>query len=121
MGVLVHARFDDPKETANGVLTLTLSRTGVRMEVNVQLGAVSVTNPDPTSNALPEVDVYENGQVSRIRPSSLSPNVTPMPHGPRLSTPRKRNETTSFALLPPWIGLRQAPLWISSPRCRPSG
>jgi hypothetical protein len=51
MGVLVHPRFDDPIELANGVVTLTLSPArGDRPEtatmlVNVQHGALSVANP----------------------------------------------------------------------------
>lgn len=59
MGVLVHARFDDDLELANGVFTLTLREgdagVGAEMEINTQLGAQSVTNPVPGSGALPEV------------------------------------------------------------------
>jgi hypothetical protein len=51
MGVLVHPRFDDPIEKANGVVTLTLMpargnqpETAI-MLVNVQAGALSVANP----------------------------------------------------------------------------
>ncbi|MFT7580113.1 MAG: hypothetical protein ACI9MR_001780 [Myxococcota bacterium] len=57
MGVLVHPRFDDPKELANGVITYYLSRynDSTRLIINVQDGAISVTNPDGTS-ALPEID-----------------------------------------------------------------
>ena len=84
MGVLVHARFDDDKELANGVLTFTLLPDGhsneAELEMNVQLGAVSVTNPVPGSGALPEVDrlVLVRGtaapSIVRVRPSTL---VTP--------------------------------------------
>ncbi|WP_146155710.1 PEP/pyruvate-binding domain-containing protein [Enhygromyxa salina] len=71
MAVLVHARFDDELERSNGVLTLTLDLSGDRrgavqapgrvrasMEVDVQLGALSVTNPPPdrAGEVLPEVD-----------------------------------------------------------------
>lgn len=59
MGVLVHPRFDDEHELANGVMTLTrIPRRGAtapryELELNVQRGDVSVTNPD--SSHLPEV------------------------------------------------------------------
>jgi hypothetical protein len=70
MAVLVHARFDDHFERSNGVLTLTLDLSADRrgaqqatpgprasMEVDVQRGALSVTNPPPEHvGELPEVD-----------------------------------------------------------------
>lgn len=50
MAVVVHARFDDDLEVANGVATVTLHPDGtVTALVNAQVGAVSVANPDPTS------------------------------------------------------------------------
>lgn len=66
MGVLVHARFDDPLELSNGVITLTLDQSRgdqanatayASMEIDVQLGALSVTNPPPerAGEVLPEV------------------------------------------------------------------
>lgn len=66
MAVLVHARFDDALERSNGVITLTLDRSGgdqgttgayASMEIDVQLGALSVTNPPPerAGEVLPEV------------------------------------------------------------------
>jgi hypothetical protein len=66
MAVLVHARFDDVLERSNGVVTLTLDRSGgdqgtanpyASMEIDVQLGALSVTNPPPdrAGEVLPEV------------------------------------------------------------------
>jgi hypothetical protein len=49
MGVLVHARFDDPLERANGVATFTRLPPGHEpieiLEINVQAGALSVANP----------------------------------------------------------------------------
>jgi len=66
MGVLVHARFDDNQEISNGVFTLTRfpdeppahapAQFADRYEmwVNVQSGAVSVTNPPPGKCVLPE-------------------------------------------------------------------
>jgi hypothetical protein len=60
MGVLVHARFDDDKELANGVFTLTLTvrpeGATSELDLNMQKGALSVTNPPAGSTALPEVD-----------------------------------------------------------------
>ena len=59
MGVLVHPRFDDLMELANGVITFTLKRghasTSFAMLVNAQKGAISVTNPDPSTPTSPEI------------------------------------------------------------------
>lgn len=81
MAVVVHARFDDEKEKSNGVHTFTIMPPGFAdravMEVNVQKGALSVTNPDPRSTALPEYDrVHERAAggdlvIERVRSSSL--------------------------------------------------
>jgi hypothetical protein len=81
MGVLVHPRFDDALERATGVCTLTIlppnDRDAVRLEVNVQRGAESVANPDPT--ILPEVVRVSRARadgalrIERVRRSSLSP------------------------------------------------
>ena len=66
MGLTVHARFDDDLERNNGVATFTYLPTGTvgapqnddaELEINVQQGAVEVTNPDPDRPALPEVIV----------------------------------------------------------------
>jgi hypothetical protein len=61
MAVLVHPRFDDERELANGVVTFTTLPPGgaqlALMNVNVQPGALSVTNPPLGSTALPEVDL----------------------------------------------------------------
>jgi len=81
MAVLVHARFDDPKELSNGVFTFTLlpddHAAEAVLEVNVQLGAESVTNPVPGSSDLPEIDrvVLANGMttIERVRRSTLVP------------------------------------------------
>ena len=62
MGVLVHPRFDDSKEQANGVLTFTVAQRApgdgdlLEMVLNVQDGALSVTNPEPGNPAKPEID-----------------------------------------------------------------
>ncbi len=65
MAVLVHPRFDDDKELANGVITLFYAVEAgsprAEMIVNAQDGAVSVTNPDPDDPTTPEI-----GTVSRV-------------------------------------------------------
>jgi Pyruvate phosphate dikinase, AMP/ATP-binding domain len=58
MAVLVHPRFDDELELNNGVATLTIRPepgTAAVMEVNVQAGAVSVTNATVDDDASPEI------------------------------------------------------------------
>jgi hypothetical protein len=79
MGVLVHPRFDDPLELANGVLTFELAREEdgdvMRMVANTQLGALSVTNPDPAHPADPAiVQVTATGSgppvIDRVQTSS---------------------------------------------------
>ncbi|MBT9554522.1 MAG: hypothetical protein IV100_00780 [Myxococcales bacterium] len=80
MGVSVHPRFDDAAELANGVFLLSLSRaTGddeVTLTLNVQAGALSVTNPPPGSGITPEVDAVTGTPtapvVERVLPSSES-------------------------------------------------
>ncbi|MDP2274308.1 MAG: PEP/pyruvate-binding domain-containing protein [Archangium sp.] len=80
MAVVVHANFDDPHETSNGVFLLTLQGTAATLELNVQAGALSVTNP--TSSQLPEVDrvsVPEGGTtptIERLRGSTVVPPGT---------------------------------------------
>lgn len=58
IAVMVHARFDDAKELANGVLTFTILPPGhdalAVMELNAQAGALSVANPE-RPGVLPEV------------------------------------------------------------------
>ena len=59
MGLTVHARFDDDLELNNGVATYTFMPGGdpddAVVEINVQDGAVAVTNPDSEDVELPEV------------------------------------------------------------------
>lgn len=80
MGVVVHARFDDDKEKSNGVFLGTLHDGTFVMELNVQAGAVSVTNP--TTTALPEIDRVTLARgttvpvIERIRGSTLVPMGT---------------------------------------------
>lgn len=83
MGVLVHARFDDELEMNNGVATFTIlpddSADEVSATINAQVGAVSVTNPDPTMFESPEIlRVIRSGSERRIerdQRSSLSPQT----------------------------------------------
>jgi hypothetical protein len=79
MGIVVHPRFDDDKELSNGVYTYTLLPDDVpgraMMEMNAQMGALSVTNPPPGVFALPEVSrvyVDDDGQftIERIASST---------------------------------------------------
>ncbi len=80
MGVLVHARFDDPLEVNNGVATFTLlPGGGAEAVINTQLDDVSVTNPDPLSGDLPEevvVTVAADGswEIERVASSTLVPD-----------------------------------------------
>ncbi|MFT6290898.1 MAG: hypothetical protein ACJAR2_001490 [Ilumatobacter sp.] len=58
MAVVVHARFDDPLELANGVATLTIRpdpNTAYEMVRNTQLGDTSVTNAANVNQLRPEV------------------------------------------------------------------
>jgi hypothetical protein len=54
MAVLVHARFDDALEQANGVFTFTVSPSANELAVDAQPGAVSVTNPPTDRVVIPE-------------------------------------------------------------------
>lgn len=81
MGLVVHARFDDDLERNNGVATFTyLPRAqgapiddDAELQINVQLGATDVTNPD--GGSLPEVISVRriDGRVTieRTSPSTL--------------------------------------------------
>lgn len=80
MGVTVHARFDDSKERANAVATYWYSGyadpPSRRFIVNVQKGALSVTNPGGTL-ALPEIDeVVQVGdappRIVRVQASTVA-------------------------------------------------
>jgi hypothetical protein len=83
MAVLVHARFDDPLEVSNAVFVYTLFPEDAplvgELVMNVQAGALSVTNPPPGTNTLPEVDVVRlaagatDPVVERVSPSTQVP------------------------------------------------
>jgi hypothetical protein len=76
MGVLIHARFDDEREDANGVFTFTVSAGGGELLVDAQPGAVSVTNPPTDRVVIPEstrVHLSTAGlEVKRLSLSSLA-------------------------------------------------
>jgi len=80
MGIVVHANFADAFEASNGVVLFTLHAGRAVMELDVQNGAVSVTNP--TTTALPEIDrvTLEPGAstptIERVRSSTLVPAGT---------------------------------------------
>ena len=75
MAVLVHARFDDAMELANGVFTITLASGRSSMDIDTHPGAVSVTNPPDDHNAVSEsravaMDVSGALRVPRFTHSS---------------------------------------------------
>jgi hypothetical protein len=82
MGLAVHPTFNDDAELSNGVVTLELVRRPAGdvtlLTVNVQKGALSVTNPPPGSNARPEVDTVSvdgvwGAVIKRVQGSSEMP------------------------------------------------
>lgn len=80
MGVVVHARFDDAREVSNGVFLFTVANGALVMDLNVQAGALSVTNP--TSTELPEIDRVSlavgatTPSIERLRASTVAPAGT---------------------------------------------
>jgi Pyruvate phosphate dikinase, AMP/ATP-binding domain len=76
MAVLVHARFDDELERANGVFTFSLGPDGGELAVDAQPGAVSVTNPPTDRVVIPESSRVRRADgawsVSRQTLSSLA-------------------------------------------------
>ncbi len=87
MGVLVHPRFDDTAEAANGVLLLAVRRDpggdAVEMTVNVQKGSTSVTNPVPGTDIAPEIDRVSaltagSPKIARLQVSSLVQDGQPL-------------------------------------------
>lgn len=78
MAVLVHARFDDALEQANGVFTFTLSPGLRELSVDAQPGAVSVTNPPTDHVVIPEsTQVHQNEAGFAIRRQTLSSLAKP--------------------------------------------
>lgn len=73
MGVLVHARFDDALEQANGVFTFTLAPSVRELAVDAQPGAVSVTNPPTDRVVIPESSrLRKAGGAVSLQRQSLS-------------------------------------------------
>jgi len=80
MAVLVHPRFDDEAELANGVITFTLLPAArQRMQVAVQVGATSVTNPK--GGSLPEVVVVEGSATAATAPEVSREQVSSLAQG----------------------------------------
>ena len=89
MALLVHFSSPDAGELANGVATLALDRTGPQREavarIVTQLGAESVTNPDPTQRPETVLATFSGTHTTDARLvieeySSLTPeNETVMP------------------------------------------
>jgi hypothetical protein len=81
MGLVVHPRFDDDNELANAVATFWWSDYGVevprRLVINVQAGALLVTNPGGTVEKPEIAEVIaqpgEAPEVVRLQRSTLSP------------------------------------------------
>jgi Pyruvate phosphate dikinase, AMP/ATP-binding domain len=75
MAELVHARFDDELERANGVFTFSVAPSGAQLSVDAQPGAVSVTNPPTDRVVIPESSRVEESAgalvISRQSASSL--------------------------------------------------
>jgi hypothetical protein len=74
MGVLIHARFDDEREDANGVFTFALLPSGQdELSVDAQPGAVSVTNPPTDRVVIPESTRVKKGALGlTVKRQSLS-------------------------------------------------
>ncbi len=84
MAIMVEPGFPDAVETANGVVLFGLGigpdgASRMEMTVNVQPGALSVTNPPPGQQVVPEIDRVTAGpgqapQIERLGNSSALPN-----------------------------------------------
>jgi hypothetical protein len=122
MGVLVHARFDDPFEVSNAVFTYTLLPDDFDDEgelvVNVQVGALSVTNPPPGTATLPEIDVVRLAagegalRVERVQGS------TELPAGDVVLTDVELEEIffAARAVTQAWLEQDNAALFVSQRR-----
>jgi hypothetical protein len=79
MAVLVEPSFPDAMEVANGVALFALGldaegRPTAEMTLNVQPGALSVTNPPPGVHVVPEIDrVTAAGHVQRVQKATTQP------------------------------------------------
>jgi hypothetical protein len=78
MAVLVHPRFDDALETANGVFTFTVAGDASELALDAQPGATSVTNPPTDRPVVPESSRARRRQGSfEVERRSLSSLVKP--------------------------------------------
>lgn len=87
MAVLVHYSSPDPTEMANGVALLAVDKTGgtrrASARIVTQLGAVSVTNPDPAVRPETITASYTGtdtagATLTLVEPSSLTPGGAPV-------------------------------------------
>ncbi len=89
MAVLVHSRFDDDLERSNGVFTFTVLPDDVEdqgvLELNVQRGSLSVTNPPPGLNVLPEVNRLTRTADGSIRIDRVA-GSSELPEGDQVLT-----------------------------------
>lgn len=98
MAILVHPRFDDEQEQANGVLTFTrLPGGAAQMHVSAQFGAMSVTNP--TGQWLPEVVSMERGIEPGLSPAVRRQQQSSVRSGPVLSDVQLRELFDTSAAL----------------------
>ncbi len=87
MGILVHYSSPDPDELANGVALLAIAKTGgtrqASAKIATQLGAESVTNPDPAKRPETVTAAYVGTNVADavltlVATSSLTTNGAPV-------------------------------------------
>ena len=87
MAVLVHYSAPDPTEMANGVALLAVDKTGgtrhASARIVTQLGAVSVTNPDPAVRPETVTAAYSGtdtagATLTLVEPSSLTQGGAPV-------------------------------------------
>lgn len=113
MAVAVHPRFDNDIESANGVALLAFAHLpdGDRLQLtlDVQPGSLSVTNPPPGGQNLPEIDrVIQLGQeppqLQRLQPATIA--KTPVLTDAEILT----MFTQTSVLAQAWLVAMQAPL-----------
>lgn len=87
MAILVHYSSPDPDEMANGVALLAIDKTGgarqASSKIVTQLGAESVTNPDPSKRPETVTASYTGTNtagavLAMVEPSSLTTNGAPV-------------------------------------------
>lgn len=87
MAILVHYSSPDPDELANGVALLAIAKTGgtrqASAKIATQLGAESVTNPDPAKRPETATAAYDGTNVAAavltlVETSSLTTNGAPV-------------------------------------------